>query len=214
MDSYFYIYKVTCLVNNKFYIGQHTTKNLNDGYMGSGKIKKLSIKKYGRENHFFEIVEFLESKDSLKKRESEIINEEMLSNESCMNIQLGGGGGFSSVEHALKARRSGGKKSIGIVRDIHFKKLKDDIDYYNKWLKSQIESHSGTKNGFYGKKHNEQTIEHLCLVRKGKGVGNKNSQFGTCWISHETLGTRKVKKEEVKLYLETGWVKGRKFKFN
>lgn len=37
----FTIYKVTNLLNNKYYIGMHRTTNPNDGYLGSG----IAIKK-------------------------------------------------------------------------------------------------------------------------------------------------------------------------
>ena len=40
--------------------------------------------------------------------------------------------------------------------------------------------------------------------------GEKNSQYGTCWIYHSVLGNRKCKKEELEEYIKTGWVKGRK----
>lgn len=33
----YYIYRITNKVNGKTYIGQHKYKDLNDGYMGSGK---------------------------------------------------------------------------------------------------------------------------------------------------------------------------------
>lgn len=42
------IYKTTCLVNGKIYIGQNTTGNKN--YLGSGTLVRAAIKKYGREN--------------------------------------------------------------------------------------------------------------------------------------------------------------------
>lgn len=49
--------------------------------MGSGKIIKSSVKKYGKESHLFEILEFLPDKQALKNRESEIVNEDLIANE-------------------------------------------------------------------------------------------------------------------------------------
>ena len=45
-----FIYKITNLINNKIYIEQHVTTNVNDDYMGSGDHIKNAIKKYGIEN--------------------------------------------------------------------------------------------------------------------------------------------------------------------
>lgn len=90
--DYHYIYKTTNLINGKFYIGMHSTFNIEDGYLGSGKILSYSIKKYGKENFKIEIIEFLANRDLLKEREHELVNESLIKDPQCMNIRLGGGG--------------------------------------------------------------------------------------------------------------------------
>ncbi len=106
--KYHFIYKTTCLVTNRWYIGMHSTNNLDDGYLGSGKRLWYSIKKHGIENHNREIVEFCTDRVSLSVREKEIINKEMLKESQCMNLKVGGEGGFT-----LLASINGGRSGIG-----------------------------------------------------------------------------------------------------
>lgn len=63
------IYRITNLTNGKMYIGQHTTSNLDDGYMGSGKLLKRAIAKYGRKNFRKEWLMFCEDADELNYME-------------------------------------------------------------------------------------------------------------------------------------------------
>ena len=60
--KYYGLYKITNLVNGKMYIGQHVTDNLDDGYMGSSKILKHAIKKYGLQCFRKEWLGFYEDK--------------------------------------------------------------------------------------------------------------------------------------------------------
>lgn len=95
---YHYIYKITRF-DGMYYIGMHSTDNLEDGYFGSGKRLWYSISAHGRDKHEMEILEFLPCRETLKFREKELVNEECLSDPKCLNLQLGGGGGCISEEH-------------------------------------------------------------------------------------------------------------------
>ena len=63
--KYHYLYKITNLVNNKYYYGIHSTDNLEDGYMGSGTQLKAAYAKYGIFNFRKEILSFYENRKEL-----------------------------------------------------------------------------------------------------------------------------------------------------
>jgi hypothetical protein len=106
--KYHFIYKTTCLINKKYYIGMHSTDDLNDGYMGSGKALKFSIKRYGKENHRVEILEMVESRELLAEREKAIVTLSKVKDGNCMNLKVGGIGGFM--------RKSKKKKKKPIIK--------------------------------------------------------------------------------------------------
>lgn len=93
MSRFHTIYKTTCVVTGKYYIGMHSSKDPNDSYLGSGKILARSIAKHGIENHKKEILHFAEDRKSLSILEEQIVNEEMLKDPLCMNLKVGGIGG-------------------------------------------------------------------------------------------------------------------------
>lgn len=107
--KYNYIYKIINTKNDKYYIGMHSTDDLNDGYFGSGKYLRNSINKHGKLNHTIQILEMLPSRELLKEREEEIVNDELISDKLCMNLAQGGDG-FTS-EDGKKYAKMGAEKS-------------------------------------------------------------------------------------------------------
>ena len=210
--KYHYIYKTINVVNNKFYVGMHSTDNLNDGYVGSGKKLWYSINKYGKENHKVEILEFYDSRKLLKEREKVLVNEDLLKNPMCMNLRFGGDGGLDGLsDDSIKRIRKGASDFIYKMR-----KNPDFLEKINRLsgerMKLMHQRGEVKYDTFTGKQHTEETKKLMSEIRKGTGNGEKNSQFGTCWIT-KNGNDKKIKKECLQEYLSKGWIKGRYARF-
>lgn len=67
------VYKTTNTINNKIYVGKDSKNN--PKYLGSGKLLKEAIAKYGKENFVKEILEICNSTEMLDEREKYWIKE-------------------------------------------------------------------------------------------------------------------------------------------
>ena len=92
MKKYHIVYKTTNIVNNKIYVGMHSTNNLNDNYIGSGKILKKAIKKYGKDKFVCEIMYLYKARDEARKKEADIVTTEFCNRLDTYNLVEGGGG--------------------------------------------------------------------------------------------------------------------------
>ena len=225
--KYHYIYKTTNTLNNKYYIGMHSTDNLDDGYVGSGKKLWYSIKKYGKENHKCEILEFFPDRKALKKKEAEIVNEKLLQDAMCMNLALGGTGGWEHANNPNNHNPAHTLEHMKMMSKRGLKARQEKLEYLRqnnpKWKKNlYIKMSEGQKqtykNGrvasFKGMQHTEKTKAKMRRCRAGKQTGEKNSQYGSCWIySPKDKINKKIKKDEINKYINNGWVKGRKMFF-
>ena len=89
---FYIVYKITNLVNNKIYIGSHKTKNINDNYMGSGKLIKQAIEKYGLINFKKEILFVFDNPRQMYLKEAELVNPDFLKRDDVYNLNPGGCG--------------------------------------------------------------------------------------------------------------------------
>lgn len=196
-----YLYKITNNVTGRWYIGMHSTHNLDDGYMGSGVVLRRSIRKYGVDNHTKEILEFFVTKELMIEAEKKAITSEMINDRMCMNLVYGGTGWNKKHNDAFREK---------LKNDSEFKKefSKKRTDALNKEYSNGIRQKISVKN-WTGCKHTEVTKLKMSESSKGMGVGESNSQYGTCWITKDGLN-KKIKKENLETYLNEGWIKGRK----
>jgi len=181
----------------------HSTNNLDDGYMGSGRRLRASIRKYGKRYHMIVVLEYCDSRELLIEAEKKAITEDMIGDKDCMNLMGGGDGGFVSKEACTKGGTTYMEKYGGT--DTFF-------DCRSKGGKATFEKHGvheGFKCDWNGRKHSEETKEKMRDSKKGQGVGKTNSQYGTCWITKDG-SNKKVNKDDLDQYVLDGWVKGRK----
>ena len=94
---HFLIYKTTCVINDKIYIGAHATHNIDDGYLGTGNAIKRAIKKYGKSSFTREILFYCSSEEEMYNKESEIVNEEFVQRTDTYNLIPGGRLGTSCL---------------------------------------------------------------------------------------------------------------------
>jgi len=110
------IYKATCLVNNKIYIG--LTKNslhnrkwrhLYYAKTGIGNIFHSAIRKYGKENFIWEIIDTAKTYKELQKKEI-IWIKKLLSNNRKIGYNIVLGGGSCGIKRSEKTRKIIGDK--------------------------------------------------------------------------------------------------------
>jgi len=208
--KYHYIYKITCLKNNRYYIGMHSTDNLEDGYFGGGKRIKNSVKKHGKDAHRKEILEFFENRDLLRQREVELVNEELLNDPMCMNIKLGGEGWC-----CLGIRIGGdGWKNANLLWDNPNYKIKMSDLSKKRWenpdFKNNIRQKNKGRKTWLNKKHKEETKKIIGEKNSKNQKGEKNSQFGTLWVFNpiEKI-SKKINKNEFEEFIKKGYRRGR-----
>jgi len=174
------IYKTTNIINSKFYIGYHESEILEDSYLGSGKLLKKAISKYGKQNFKKEILYVFPTKEEALLKELELVSEDFVKSDKNYNLKVGGEGGWDHINERLKSDPDYKKefyKNHGHVIKILYKEGK-------------LIGWSGNfkQNNFKGKNHSDKSRKLI-----SENNGNK--------ISDETI------KERIKDYnkIEKSW---------
>lgn len=210
------VYKITNKLNGKYYIGCHKTEDLNDEYMGSGLLLQRAYLKYGVENFEKQILHIYENSEEMFNKEKELV----YVGENSYNIKEGGCGGFDYInknnmnksENWLKAMKSEevrNKISRGVKKyrnTLSEQEIKKQISIKKESLKKYFEENGSWWNG---KKHKESTKKKQSDAHKGKYVGEKNNNYGKCWINNG-IENKSIKKETLDEWISKGYKKGMK----
>lgn len=212
---FYFLYKITNRVNGKVYVGVHKTRNMNDGYMGSGKVINRAIEKYGIDNFTKEILETFDSAEQMFAREKEIVTEDFLAREDTYNLRRGGHGGFDYIN----------KHPDKFLTKKRLESLMSQAECVEKWkskfntdavFREQARNRSrlaGQKcrekypeGTFKNRQHSDKTKQVMSAVAKERLKDpTKNTQYGTMWINNGKIN-KKIKKQN---QIPEGWKKGR-----
>ena len=187
------IYKTTNLVNGKVYVGKDMK---NDPlYMGSGKLLRSAICKYGEENFVKEILEVCEDAVHLSSRESYWIEQLSSIAPNGYNLAAGGNGGntrkgFSDEEYANwlhnKSSAQNGKRSFwkDKPRPDHssaMKKAHEDSKFGNyEWLKRSRVAKTVDKLGWPKGKPRQTTQCQICGRVVARSVLKRHQNGSNC----------------------------------
>ena len=138
------------------------------------------------------------------------------------NISEGGGkigalyGENNSFYNRKRTEDHKNKMQLGFEK--YLLKLKCD-DEYRKQVTSKTtltkkKKYGFIPNGWKGRHLDEKHKLKISEANKLNQLGNKNSQYGTCWIHNlELEQNKKIKREELNNWLSENWIEGRKMKF-
>lgn len=202
------VYKITNTINGKIYIGVHVTNNLDDGYMGSGKILKIAQDKYGIENFEKEYLHIFDSPDEMFEMESTLVNELFIQSNDTYNIREGGNGSWGYIND------SGSNNKVNQYLWLK-NKLETDDEYRKKH--SEKISKAVLNSGFdfsehsSNKKHTKESKRKIGEANSKYQSGKGNSQYGKIWIYNEEL--KESKRIDKSSEIPNGWERGRKIKW-
>ena len=199
--TYYILYQITNNLNAKIYVGVHKTNDLNDGYMGSGKVINAAIAKYGIENFTKIILEQFETSTAMYAREKEVVTDEFLLREDTYNLRRGGFGGFeyiNKLDYMTPIRAANAKKIPAEYRRI------GGLATSSEKLKKAHAEGKLRHDGFKDKHHSNESKQKIGDANR-LNVGDKNSQFGSMWITNE-VSNKKIKKTDP---VPEGWRTGR-----
>ena len=151
MERFYIVYVTTNTLNGKIYIGSHACVALDDGYLGSGKVLKQSLRKYGRDNFTREVIGTFDCLEDTREFEELAVQEAITKlGRMCYNRSWSGTGAVAGEGNSFYGKT-------------HSLKTKEKI--------SKLASlRTGSANSFYGRSHSESAKEKIKLTKKLRPV--------------------------------------------
>lgn len=196
-STYHFTYKTTNTLNDKIYIGVHSTDNLNDGYMGSGTLLKRAFKKYGKEYFKTEILEFFETRTEAFEKEFYIVDSTFVGLNYTYNLTTGGLGAsygennpMYGKEHSEETKQKIGKANKGKLLGENNPNYQIERD--DEWRANMSKIHKGKT---ISEEHKKASSEFMT----GRYLGDKNPMFGRTGRKNPNYGKKMSEDQKKKI---------------
>lgn len=200
------VYQTTNMINNKIYIGAHSTDDLDDDYYGSGTNITRAIKKYGKEYFKKDILFVFETSEEMLIKEKEIVTSKFLKRLDVYNIVEGGYGGYNKGSTGLKhLYRLDTNERCAVHPNAVGKMIQDGwiLGFLKTWHKEKIYVHKAGKK----KVINPQDLKTFIDDGWIQGLPSSPTS-GKIWIYFPMTGEYSLCDVDVlESKLEQGWIK-------
>ena len=168
------MYEITNLINGKKYIGKRACKCdiEEDVYMGSSKVLKEAIRKYGVCNFKKDIIFICKDENEAYEKEEEYITLKNAVNDRNYYNLCGGGKGAGSGKNNPRFGKKLSKKHIDILINSN-KNRKISDETRAKFSKNRKGKFLGENNPFYGKKHTEETKLKISIASSNRTLSEE-----------------------------------------
>lgn len=200
--KYYYTYRVDCTAagwEGYYYLGQHKTNNLDDGYKGSGTKLQEYYKQYP-DDYTFTILEFYSNKTELNIAEQKLIGDLWKTDQYCLNLICGGAGGFKTITSYWKGKKLSEETKRKMSESLKGRIISDETK--RKMSKSMKgKSHKAWNKG---KKTSEEHKHKISESLKGnipinKGIPMSDAQKRK--ISESLKGKHRVYRDDGTFYM-------------
>ena len=175
---YHYFYRIRNIFTSKEYYGVHSTINLNDGYSGSGKLLKKSIKKYGISGFIIQPLKFFKTRLECSEYERMFINEDFLTSEHHHIYNIAGGGlNGHFIPSSTREKISNSERGKKISEETRIKcsnSLKGRVPW-NKGLVGLSNKQTGSKRTDITKQNISNALKKFYELHDGPMLGKHHS---------------------------------------
>ena len=185
------------------YIGSHSTNNLFDSYMGSGRLIIKSIKEFGKENFIKYIIGLYDSKYDAITAEIKIVNKEFVLREDTYNLTTGGQVSPFPMSEETRQKISKACSLNSNKRLIHTEEARKNMSNAQKrrFLNTPVSEETKQKMSKNKKQYykdnvvSEETKQKYCNTRTGKPIHTEESKHNISIKNKGLIRTEEAKRK-------------------